>query len=132
MDDACEKNQGKRLLVLEEVVMTAQAVLNSLNDLPLMELYKVASETQRAIEKQKRLLISSVSAERNERTVYLKHPTNGTYVCKQVAYRGRWRMWKMVPGQRGLKQGPMVVHEAMGDLDDLRIQVALGYYKDSI
>ena len=40
-------------------------------------------------------------------------------------------MWKMVQGQRGLKQGPMVVEEAMGDLDDLKIHVALGYYKDS-
>jgi hypothetical protein len=113
-----------------------QDVLNSLNGLSLADLYKVQVELGRAIEKQKKLLIGSVSVEKNEHgTIYLKHLTNGTYVCKRVAYMGRWRMWKMIQGQRGLKQGPMVVHECSGygsweDLDGLKIQVALGYYKN--
>ena len=104
---------------------------NFIKGMPLMDLYEVRAGVEREIERQKKLLINSVSVEKNQfGTIYLNHTTNGTYVCKKAAYKGRWRMWKMIPGQRGPKQGPVVVNEHQGDLDDLRIQVALGYYKD--
>ena len=108
----------------------------NLNDVGLMDLYKLRNEVQQAIDKEKKRLIGSVSVEKNEHgTIFLTHQTNGSYVCKRAAFRSRWRMWKMVQGQRGLKQGPVVVHEHGGygsweELDDLKIHVALGYYKD--
>jgi len=112
--------------------MTTQDVITACADLPLMQLYMVQSSVGQEIEKQKRLLIKSVTVEKEDRKVFLKHPVNGTYVCKPVAFKGRWRMWKMIPGVRGLKEGPVVVNEHSGDLDDLKIHVALGYYKDAV
>lgn len=106
-------------------------MLSFLDNLSLMDLYKVKTEVYRKIDRQKKLLINSVVVEKNKHgTIYLKHLTNGTYVCKKVAYGGRWRVWKMISGQRGLKQGPVVIKEESCDLDSLIIQVALGYYKD--
>jgi phage gp16-like protein len=84
--------------------MLAQDILTACDSLSLMDLYKVQSDIEQKIEKQKCDLINSVKSERDGQKVFLKHPTNGTYLCKQAAYAGRWRMWKMVEGQRGLKQ----------------------------
>jgi len=106
------------------------ALVESINKLPLMQLYDVQSIVGPAIEKELRRLRASVIRKNEGKNVYLEHPENGTYICKNVAYAGRWRMWKMVQGVRGLKRGPMVVEEAFGDIDDLKIHVALGYYKD--
>ena len=102
---------------------------NFLTGLSLMDLYDVQRKVVKLIEEKKRQLILSVSVEKNAHgATILKHPTNGSYIVKPHAYRGRLRMWKMVEGQRGLKQGPVVEHEAMGNLDDLRIGIALGNY----
>lgn len=110
--------------------MDMREILYEVNGLSLPDLYTIQNEVAARIDKEKRRLINSVSTMRNEHGTTLKHPTHGTYICKNAAYKGRWRMWKMIPGQRGLKQGPVVVEEAMGDLDSLKIQVALGHYKD--
>lgn len=113
-------------------------IVTILRDLPLMELYKVQGMVRDAIDREHEHLLDSVVAfnetalGRASYGVHLRHATYGTYWCQKVGSRGRWRVWKMVEGKRGLKRGPMVLRESMNsDLDNLKIQIALGHYKDS-
>ena len=110
--------------------MTVEELLAACKDLSFTELSGLPSLINREIEKREKSLINSVVVEKNKDTIRLSHPDNGKYVCRQVAFARRWRMWKMIPGKTGFKRGPMVVEESLGGLDSLKIQVALGHYKD--
>jgi hypothetical protein len=111
--------------------MDKQDIFSGVEQMPLMDMYEVARWWDLAINKRRKSLMESVSVEKNKNgATILSHPDNGSYIVKPWAFRGRLRMWKMIPGSRGLKQGPMVVKEHTGDLDSLKVQIALGHYKE--
>jgi hypothetical protein len=56
----------------------------------------------------------------------LSHPTFGEFEAKRVAHGRRFRVWQRVQGTRGMKRGPVVIHEALGGLSSIRTFIANG------
>lgn len=55
------------------------------------------------------------------------HPTAGEFVAKRVAHAGRYRVWQLVRGARGLKLGPVIMKESYLGIQGIRAYLAQNY-----
>lgn len=54
------------------------------------------------------------------------HPVFGEFEAKNVAYAGRYRVWRRVPGVRGMKRGEVVIGEYYGGITGIRSAISKG------
>ena len=104
--------------------MTKNDVLSAMGKLSLQDLQSISFEFSREVTRRSDRLIRSIKVEKQPNQINLSHERHGSFVCKKVAFAGRWRVWKLKD-----KKKVMVIEESMTyDIDDIRLRIALGQF----
>lgn len=63
--------------------------------------------------------------------VIFRHEEFGEFEAKNVAYAGRYRLWRRIPGKNGkMKRGEVLVREALGGIQSLREAIGIDGFKE--
>lgn len=110
--------------------MTKDDVLNAMPDLSMADLHDISFKYREEYARREKNLVRSVKVSKQENkvtpTFILSHEKHGSFACRQVAFAGRWRVWKIKDKQR-----IMVIEEGgygADGLEGVKFRIASGHF----